>query len=295
MRKLLITVIQSLALLMTGSFAHAEWFEQSTPLTKAHEHLLDNHLSRMFDSMVEVWQSQHSSDLSNHLNDLLLQSLDVDCGKSLVQTAFPDWIQSLAVRRIEIQSPGRDAYQLLIELVTSSQIKDISLTKWLDHSISLDTSFSELNSDNVTDKKSLAYVKRYNLNNRLDMGLYRLIISRQTGESWSTWVILEHPKTYHKIHWTSKDQWGVTKTAIPNPYCPLPKMRVSMYNFRGGKYSEVWRKTYESSYPTHLPEKILPPDRYILAVSMNHQRWQGPITIEQSQVISKNYNISLEE
>ncbi|QTG90682.1 DUF2861 family protein, partial [Vibrio furnissii] len=36
-------------------------------------------------------------------------------------------------------------------------------------------------------------------------------------------------------------------------------------------------------------------DRYVLAVSMTHQRWQGPITIEQSQVISKTYDVSLEE
>jgi hypothetical protein len=57
----------------------------------------------------------------------------------------------------------------------------------------------------------------------------------------------------------------------------------------------VWSKEYESDYPTNLEATDLSPDRYILAVSMTHLRWQGPISIEQSQVISKTYDISVEE
>ncbi|MDW6004466.1 DUF2861 family protein [Vibrio mangrovi] len=277
-----------------GYHVYADWFEQNTPLTQAHEHLLENDLPKMFSSLVEVWQSPNGNHLRNHLNDLLLQSLNADCGKSLDRTPFPDWIKSLAVRRVEIQSPGRDAFQLLVDLVTTSQIKEVSFTRWIDHSISLDSSFSQINRDVVTDDER-TYVKRYNLNNRLPMGLYRLIVSRKNGESWSSWVILDNPKTYHTIHWRSKEQWNVEKTAIPNPYCPLPKMRVSVYSYDDGKYSEVWKQTYESNYPTQLPANTLEPDRYVLAVSMNHQRWQGPITIEQSQVISKTYDVSLEE
>ncbi|MDW6094142.1 DUF2861 family protein [Vibrio rhizosphaerae] len=274
-------------------FVYANWFERNTPLTQAHEHLLENDLPKMFNSLVEVWQSAESKHLSSHLNDLLLQSLSADCGKSLEPAPFPDWIKSLAVRRVEIQSPGRDAFQLLVDMVTTSQIEEVSFTRWVDHSISLDSSFSQVESDNVTNE--LTYVKRYNLNNRLPMGLYRLIISRKNGESWSSWVILDNPKTYHTIHWRSKEQWRVEKTAIPNRYCPLPKMRVSAYSYNSGKYSEVWKQTYESNYPSELPPNTLEPGRYVLAVSMNHQRWQGPITIEQSQVISKTYDVSLEE
>ncbi|MEF1174054.1 DUF2861 family protein, partial [Vibrio sinaloensis] len=33
----------------------------------------------------------------------------------------------------------------------------------------------------------------------------------------------------------------------------------------------------------------------VLAVSMNHARWQGPIIVEQSQIISKTYDVSLDE
>ncbi|SHF50129.1 DUF2861 family protein [Vibrio gazogenes] len=272
---------------------YANWFERNTPLTQAHEHLLENDLPKMFSSLVEVWQNAKSNHLSSHLNDLLLQSLSADCGKSLERGPFPDWIKSLAVRRVEIQSPGRDAFQLLIDMVTTSQIGEISFTRWVDHSISLDSSFSQTGSDDVTNE--LTYVKRYNLNNRLPMGLYRLIVSRKNGESWSSWVILDNPKTYHTIHWRSKEQWRVEKTAIPNRYCPLPKMKVSAYSYHSGKYSEVWKQTYESNYPGELPPNTLEPGRYVLAVSMNHQRWQGPITIEQSQVISKTYDVSLEE
>jgi hypothetical protein len=292
-----LTVVLGLLISYTchADTSNVEWFEENTPLTQAHEHLLTNQLSKMFDSLVEVWQSSESYKLSKHLNELLLQSLDVDCGKSLVSMPFPEWIKSLMIRRVEIQSTGgRDAFQVLINLVTTSQIDDISLTKWIDHSISLDASFLKLNSDTVT-KKEQSYVKRYNLDNRLDEGLYRLIITGKGNKSWSTWVILEQPKLYYTIYWTSKDHWGVEQRAILNPHCPLPKMGISVYDFKKEQYSEVWGKTYESEYPTQLPIKTLTPKRYVLAVSMNHQRWQGPITIEESKVISKTYDVTHQE
>lgn len=70
---------------------------------------------------------------------------------------------------------------------------------------------------------------------------------------------------------------------------------INVYDYIDGKYKEVWSKEYESDYPTTLETTDLAPDRYILAVSMTHLRWQGSISIEQSQVISKTYDISVEE
>ncbi len=44
-------------LLSTPAFADPTgWFEKNTPLTQAHQHLLNNDLESMFSSLVEVWQ-----------------------------------------------------------------------------------------------------------------------------------------------------------------------------------------------------------------------------------------------
>ena len=80
-----------------------------------------------------------------------------------------------------------------------------------------------------------------------------------------------------------------------NKHCPLPKLDASLYDYVDGQYNKVWGESYESDYPTSLEPNIVPPDRYVLAVSMTHQRWQGPIIVEQSQIISKTYDISVEE
>lgn len=288
MNKKVITLILGTACVVPG--IHAEWFEQNTPLTQAHQHLLNNNLPSMFDSLVEVWQSQHSKLLDEHLNELLLQSLNVDCGKSLSKQPFPDWIKSVTIRNIMIQSTGREAFQLIVDSVTDSKISDISLTKWVNSSISQDSSFNQLNSDNVTD--DFTYIKRYNLTSPIAMGLYRLIIKKSETESWSTWIVFDRSTNDNSVHWLAKDQWDVKRTALQNPYCPLPKLNVSIYQYIDGKYQEKWHKAYESDYPSSLQPNILPPNRYVLAVSMNQQRWQGPIAVENSQVISKTYDIS---
>lgn len=274
-------------LLSTPSFAAYDWFERSTPLSQAHQHLLTGQLSTMFESMIEVWQNSKSVGLNNHLNDLIIQGLELDCGKTLTKAPFPEWIKSVVIRRIEIQSPGRDAYQFIIDVTSNFAIKDINIKKWVDKTPSRETSWSVIPSDNVT-----TYVRRYNITHKLEAGLYRLNIERGDGTVWSQWVIFEEPKNNHSVHWTSKDEWKVEKSALPNSFCPLPKLNISLYSFAEGKYAEMWHNAYESNYPESLPRNIVSPDRYILAVSMNYLRWQGPILIEQSQVISKTYDVT---
>ncbi|CAM3152967.1 MULTISPECIES: DUF2861 family protein [Vibrio] len=271
-----------------------EWFESNSPLTQAHQRLLNNDLENMFVSLVEVWQLEHNKNIKNHLNDLLLQALTVDCGKGLDANPLPSWISSINIRRLDIRSPGRDAYQVLVDAKSQKELNSIELTQWVDKPLSGDTTFTKINRDNVT-QGSTSFIKRYNLNNKPDMGLYRLDISTSDNESWSTWVIFTESRAKQTVRWASKDQWTVDKNALLNRFCPLPKLDINVYDYIDGKYKEVWSKEYESDYPTNLEATDLSPDRYILAVSMTHLRWQGPISIEQSQVISKTYDISVEE
>ncbi|MCG3759121.1 DUF2861 family protein [Vibrio cincinnatiensis] len=269
------------------------WFETNTPLTQAHQNLLTNDLESMFASLVEVWQLEQNQNIQTHLNDLLIQSLSVDCGKGLQSKPFPEWIKSITITNVDIQSPGRDAYQVLVEAQTNKELVDVKLTKWVKKPLSTDVILN-LKGDNVTNDWR-TYLKRYNLNTKLPIGLYRLDITANDQESWSSWVIFGEPKAKQTVRWASKDKWVVDKNALLNRYCPLPKLDVSVFDYIDSEYKEIWTKSYESDYPTELELTSLASDRYVLAVSMTHQRWQGVITIEQAQVISKTYNVSLEE
>ncbi|ENL6072600.1 TPA: DUF2861 family protein [Vibrio cholerae] len=269
------------------------WFEKNTPLTQAHQHLLNNDLQSMFSSLVEVWQLEKNNNLKTHLNNLLIQSLNVDCGRGLDNKPFPDWIQGLTIRRVDVQSPGRDAYQVAIDTKTKVPITDIRLTKWVDKIVSTDSSFTN-RSDSVT-TNVYTYAQRYNLTNPLSAGLYRIDITATDQESWSAWVILGDTIAKQVVRWASKDEWQIQKTELLNPHCPLPKLSISVFDHIDGNYKQIWSESYESDYPTTLGNVSLPSDRYIVTISMIHQRWQGPLAIEQSQVISKTYDVNIDE
>ncbi|MGF1839516.1 DUF2861 family protein [Vibrio atlanticus] len=275
--------------------AHAaDWFKDSDALTQVHKHLLDNDLALMFDSLVEVWQINASQSREDHLNQLFEQALNKDCGKTLTKNTLPDWISSVVVKRHIIQSPGRETFRVAIDVESESNIQDITFEKWVDKVVSSDSEFTKGNP--VINNTSVSvYSKRYSLASQLDSGLYRLTVKGNSGNSWSTWVILGEVVMRQQVRWASKDSWLIDKKALLNPYCPLPKLDVGLYDYVDERYKQVWGKSYESDYPTNLTGEELPNDRYVLAVSMVHSRWQGDIAIEQAQTISKTYDISSEE
>ncbi|MFA0627239.1 DUF2861 family protein [Vibrio sp. 10N.222.49.A3] len=275
--------------------AHAaDWFKDSDALTQVHKHLLDNDLALMFDSLVEVWQINASQSREDHLNQLFDQALNKDCGKTLTKKTLPDWISSVVVKRHIIQSPGRETFRVAIDVESESNIQDIAFEKWVDKVVSSDSEFTKGNP--VINNTSVSvYSKRYSLASQLDSGLYRLTVKGNSGNSWSTWVILGEVVMRQQVRWASKDSWLIDKKALLNPYCPLPKLDVGLYDYVDERYKQVWGKSYESDYPTNLTGEELPNDRYVLAVSMVHSRWQGDIAIEQAQTISKTYDISSEE
>ena len=287
-------------LLMIGALASApiaaegvQWFDSNTPLTQTHKHLLNGNLNAMFSSLVEVWQLEDNITLKPHLNDLLLQSLEVDCGKSLDDKTLPEWLKGVVVKRTEIQSPGRDAFRATIEVQTQLEIADINLMRWIDKSISNDNTLDIVRENNQSGL--LTYSKRYNINNKLPMGLYRLDIVTQDNKSWSSWLVLGDPQANMTVRWASKDHWQVEKNTLLNPNCPLPKLTAALYDYVDEQYNQIWSGNYESDYPTSLPPGQIDTGRYVLAVSMVHRRWQGKVIVEQAQIISKTYDVSVEE
>ncbi|MEZ9060482.1 DUF2861 family protein [Vibrio pelagius] len=271
-----------------------EWFTDSNALTQVHKHILNDDLTLMFESLVEVWQSNTSKIQEKHLNELFNQALNKDCGKTLTKTTLPDWISSVVIKRHMIQSPGRDTFRLVIDLESNENIQNISLDKWVDKTLSSD---SEMTKSPKVIESSGAYLynKRYNLSSPVQSGLYRLSVKVEDGTTWSTWIIFGEVKLKQQVRWASKDSWRIDKKELLNPYCPLPRLEVGLYDYVDEQYERVWGKSYESDYPMQLKEQDIPSDRYVLAVSMAHARWQGDITIEQTQTISKTYDISSEE
>ncbi|MCK6263601.1 DUF2861 family protein [Vibrio sp. ZSDE26] len=272
----------------------ADWFESNTPLTQAHQFLLDDDLDSMFGSVVEVYQQNDSRSIQEHLNNLLLHSLEVDCGKGLDNKRLPDWIETASLRRTNIQSPGRDMYNVTISIKSKKEIENIVFKRWVDKPLSTDSEFA-ITEPNNQENDSKIYQKRYNLNSRVPMGLYRLDVTASDQETWSSWVVLVDSKAKQVVRWQSKDQWSVEKNALLNENCPLPSLTVALYDYVDGNYNEVWSRSYESDYPTSFEPRNITPERYVLAVSMTNQRWQGQILIEQSQIISKTYDVSVED
>ncbi|MDF2154481.1 DUF2861 family protein [Vibrio sp. CAU 1672] len=273
-----------------------DWFQSNTPLTRAHQYLLEDDMGRMFNTLVELWQSESANNLTQHLNDLLRQSLSRDCGKSLTGVTLPEWITGVNVIRQTIQSPGRDTFRLMVKLRATSEIDNITFRRWAGSSISSDSSFGKTVSDTVTSLlNEQEYLKRYNLTGNLEPGLYHLTVTSKDGQVYQTWVILANSNSSQYVRWTSKENWKVEKSALRNPHCPLPLLKVVLYDNIDGQYKHVWEKTYESDYPNALEIDDIANDRYVLAVSINSRRWQGDLIVEQAQTISRTYDVSREE
>ncbi|MGF1776794.1 DUF2861 family protein [Vibrio nomapromontoriensis] len=282
------------SLLTASTQVGAEWFENNTPISQAHRHLLTKDQESMFQSLVEIWQQQPSKTIKTHINRLFLQSLEADCGKGYSSQPLPKWLSSVIVKQQSIQSPGRDTFQATIELESEIAISSITLKKWVDRKISNDREFfTNATSDPVT--HAAVYGIRYNLTSPIDVGLYRLEVKRIDGEVWSQWLIFTDQALKQTVRWSAKDKWQIEKNALLNPYCPLPKLEVGLYDYVDGKYTQIWGQEYESDYPSELKAKNVPPDRYVLAVSMKQTRWQGPILFERSQIISKTFDVSVDD
>ncbi|WP_050568045.1 DUF2861 family protein [Vibrio azureus] len=272
-----------------------DWFQSNSPLERAHKDLLEDDLGAMFDDLVELLQRQTDPGVGAHLDELLAQSLTKDCGKSLTSPEFPDWLKSLNIVHQTIQSPGRDSYKVVIEASSTKDIDEIVFERWFEESISSDNKFNyEKDSTQGTDPSYnlKTYLKHYNISGRLEPGLYHLTIKSGDFQTYRTWVILGMSNSSLYVRWTSNDSWKVEKSVLINSYCPLPELEMSLFDYTNGEFEEVWQKSYKSNYPTSLPDNAIPQSRYVLALTISSRRWQGGISIEQAQTISRTFNVT---
>ncbi|CAM3036960.1 DUF2861 family protein [Vibrio rarus] len=275
--------------------ANAQWFEESNIITQMHKKLLEDDLSGMFDLMVQVWQQESTEHIEPHLDALLKQATEKDCGKGLIAEGLPTWIDSITIEKVAIQRPGRLSNKLGLSILTEQALKSVRLTAWPDATVSKNVidqrAFAQVTDDNRTLQRTEA---TYSLNKPLKSGLYQLIIEDNQMRKWTHWLIMSHPDPVHVVRWASNDSWVVDKKRLLNRYCPLPVQKVTVYDYKDGQYNTVWNKSYESNYPVKLPSNALPPDRYVVNVSMTQSQWQGPILFQDKRIISKTIDFTEE-
>lgn len=264
-----------------------DWFIAKSSLTNAHKALLEGDLEQSFHSMIQTWQKEPKEHVKNHLDSLLTKALDKDCGRSFDASGFPSWLEKVTIERQTIQSPGRLNYRLSILVQSNHRLTEVTFTRWPDRTI-----INKVGLIENKDQERWLYANRIDMNAQIESGLYKIKLTDETGEEWENWTILSKPNNKQTVRWNSKDTWVVDKTELLNPFCPLPVLEVSLYGNVDGKYKEVWKNKYETDYPESVSNTILPPNRYLLGVSITHKRWQGLMTIEDKQVINKAYDVS---
>ncbi|PMM01144.1 DUF2861 family protein [Vibrio breoganii] len=274
---------------------NAQWFEENNAVTRMHKKLLEDDLSGMFDLMVQVWQQESTDNLEPHLESLLKQATEKDCGKSLISEGLPTWLDSITIEKVSVQRPGRLSHKLRLQIISEESLSQVRFTLWPDTSISKEVVDQDAFETITDEKRTLQQTEAtYSLNKQLKSGLYQLSIEDKAQNKWSHWIVITEADPVHVVRWDSQDSWVVDKKRLLNRYCPLPVQEVTVYDYKDGQYSSVWNKSYESNYPVKLPRNAVEPERYVVSVSMTQSQWQGPILFKDKRTISKTIDYTEE-
>ncbi|MBP3140326.1 DUF2861 family protein [Aliivibrio fischeri] len=278
------------------SFANSvDWFNEQSALYTAHKQFLEGHARKGFATSIEVLQNSANENITNNIDKLLSSAISVNCGRDLSNKVIPNWLKSVSVQRVIIQSSGRLHHRLIVKFDTKKPISSLSFIKWPQEEQLTNPS---IKTTPTQDERITQYTyASESLNNRIQNGLYKLIIIADDKEKtqWESWVVLTTPKTEMQVAWLGKDKWKTTQTGLLKSNCPLPEMAVGIYDHQDNEYIKLWEQTYEEKFPKSLPSTNVLPGSYILSVSFNHKRFQGPISIQEIQAITKVMNFGSDE
>ncbi|WP_244298246.1 DUF2861 family protein [Aliivibrio finisterrensis] len=290
------TSIGFFCLVFMGTNAVAkDWFNEQSALYSAHKQFLEGDSLKGFETAIEVLQSSTDNNVKHNIDKLIGTASTKNCGRDLSTIVIPNWLNSLSVQRMIIQSPGRLYHQLLVQFDSKKTISSLSFIKWPDEEQLTNPSIS-ITPTQDEKIKQYTYASE-SLNNRVKNGLYKLIITVDDKEStkWESWIILNTPKTEMMVSWLGKDKWKTTQTGLLKSNCPLPEMAIGIYDHQDSEYIKLWEKFYDEQFPQSLPKTNVLPGSYILSVSFNHKRFQGPISIQEIQAITKVINFDVTE
>jgi hypothetical protein len=282
--------------LIHGAVANsADWFNEQSALFTAHKQFLEGKTLKGFSTAIEVLQSSKDNNIIQNIDKLMGVAISNNCGRDLSTIVVPKWLTSLSVQRVIIQSPGRLHHRMIVQFDSEKSISSISFIKWPDEELLVNPSVKRVpTQDEAVTQYTYA---SESLNNRVKSGLYKLIITADDKEKtqWETWIVLSTPKTEMAVSWLGKEKWKTTQTGLLKSNCPLPEMSVAIYDHQDNEYIKLWEEKYEEKFPKSLPSTNVLPGSYILSVSFNHKRFQGPISIQEIQAITKVINFDASE
>lgn len=257
----------------------AQWFLGQDLYTSAHQRLLEGKTSESFESMIQAWQQIPKEEQRINLDNLLTLAITEDCGRSLSQGVLPKWLANLSIRREVIQNLNQVMLKLSITGETNVPISDVTFTLWPDNAL--------ISSSPINDESGHFSVETQRLELPVAAGLYKITITNEEKESWSSWIILTSPSIKQKIGWKDSKNWHIEKSQLPNQACPSPVLSINLYDLNDLSWTPIWTEELDGRLPTTLPEIDVPDGRYWLSVGLIESRWQGDISILDIQRITR--------
>ncbi|MGF1788547.1 DUF2861 family protein [Photobacterium swingsii] len=257
----------------------AQWFLGQDLYTVAHQRLLEGNTSESFDTIIQAWQQSPAVEQRNNLDDLLNLAITEDCGRSLTQNVLPNWLSNLSIRREVIQNLNQVMLKLSVTGAARVPITDVTFTRWPDSTLISSSPVSEENGDFSVETKRLELP--------IAGGLYKITLTNENKESWSSWVLLTSPSIKQKIGWKDSKNWRIEKSQLPNQACPSPVLSINLYDLNDLSWTPVWTEEIDGRLPTTLPDIDVPDGRYWLSVGLIESRWQGDVSILDIQRITR--------
>lgn len=278
------------------------WFIGHSPINNANQSLLEGDLSSTFKSLVEVWQSLPAAYQLDNLNQLLAQSVSVDCGKSFFQTSLPSNIKQLRFSMERAYTLGQLSQHIQVYTTTDKLIQSITINQWPELEILKKDQLEPIRifSKPLKQKKKeeedetdieYQYQLGKEVTESIKPGLYEVKFDFEDQSDWSSLLLIGNLKLNHQLVWHPDDTWSIQKLALLNPSCPSPELKVTAFSEKENQLEPIWEESYTSKYPTQMPKNQLSTGKYLLQIALSSTRYQGDIKIDQTQKITKNHAI----
>ncbi|PKF50404.1 DUF2861 family protein [Enterovibrio nigricans] len=275
-------VFLTLWLFWPGS-VFAAWFSGSDALTSAHQKLLEGNTAESFDAMVEAWQQENGPAEKRHMADLLSLAITEDCGRSLSTLSLPSWLQNIVIRRETVQTPNRVFYHFSIYGSSSAGVSSVSFSAWPDRTV--------LHSNFVDDESRDFKLDYDGLSRAIKAGLYKLDVTSNNGERWSSNVLITQPEAIQAISWKDSRSWRIAPPTDLKGSCPRPFLSMNLYSQNDGESAPIWSEEKDKNLPTALPVIDVPNGQYWFSVALIERRWQGAILLEEVQRIGRSVDL----
>ncbi|OAN11738.1 hypothetical protein A3K86_22070 [Photobacterium jeanii] len=269
--------------------ASAEWFLGQDLYTLSHQRVLEGKTSEGFDTMIQAWQQAPDEQQNTNLDGLLKLALTEDCGRSLTQAVLPSWLSTLSIRREVVQNLNQVMLKLSVSGASQKKIDEVTFTRWPDQKYISTSPVLEKNGDFTAESSRLE--------KPIAEGLYKITLTNNEKEAWSSWVILGAPSIKQRIGWKDSKNWRIEHSQLPNPTCPSPVLSINLYDLNDLSWTPIWTEEIDGKLPTTLPQIDVPDGRYWLSVGLIESRWQGDISILDIQRITRpiDFQLSLDQ